>query len=1427
MTISPYIRSAIAFGIIALTGCVHAQTKEGLGGTGGASGLSGFQSNVQPQLQLNTSGCPAGTCAGGILNQTYSLSFQIVNGIQPYGCSLNSGTLPNGTSVTVSGSTCVVSGTLTPNAGNFTFVLKVTDSASTPNQALSGNLTVAVGCPAFNIVSPGLLPPGLVSSPYGFTVQTSGGITPISFLANPSGIPTGETLSSGGVFAGTPSTAGNYPFVITAQDSCNLGPQVVTQNASEQVNAVLAVTTPPTLPATQVGTAENTTLSAIGGTPPYTWTQLTVDGLTLNQNGFLQGNTSLPGAFSFTGIVTDSLGASASQKFTLQVNCAQLLITNTNPLCQGTQGQQYSCQMTASGGFGQLNWSSAGLAACGLGIDKLAGLISGTDTCVGTFSPTISVVDQCPAPQNSQTAQGTFDITTVANNGALAFATGNPLNSPTTGFQFTQQMAASGGLPPYFFTLSSGGFPTGISMPGTAGVISGTATQALTTVANITLTDSTTPTPQSVGPVAFTMTSACSVLGLSPSSNQTGTQGSTFKLQMNGSGGYLTLSYSDGGTLSGTGLSINPTTGLISGTLSTAGSFPIAITATDQCSPTPQTFTVNFTLTVASNLAIVTPSLPNGTVSSPYSATVTAAGGTPGYSFAITTGSIPGLTMNSGGVLSGTPTTAGTYQITVTVTDSLSHTASQNYTVIISPNTPPPTTVQLPTSWVNTHECDATLTAPNQTISFPSSWTGGGPYTNNAAGLQSAVNDAETYRKNHLASGAVLINIAPGSLFTSSGHTLTLPQTTGDTSTQCIALATTGTLTAGQTVCTHGTQDSNAEATQPATRNPSCTSPNDVAQMWTVETSGAAGGASAINTGPADANGTGPHHYLINGVEMREAASDTSKVQVLFGVGSLNLNETLLSQLPSHIYLDRSWLHNYCLDNQTGCTSGILHVALFDANIGGITNSQFSQNIYGGQQSQDIFTVQSQTVKIVNNWLDGSAQQTICGGNPVTITNGMQSCNDLEYRRNRLTYPASWLGSTFKPNAQSPNRIAPFECKSCNRVLLDGNILENEDDSGAQWKLLALNPKAYNNVLPQYYINVSNITVTNDILRSGCQQGALWGTRSAAAPNGNGVSQAETLFNFSNNLMYNISRPSFCSTQDSAGGLGLELDQSDVQFTCTAQRNAAGTQTTLTCTDSGTGMAQTDTNVGDPVVVTNCSDATFNVGAGSIIGPPALAGTNPNGLTVVYANPGTANATATNCHFDNFQGTPTFLTLAHNTIIGTGQGLYMALARGLAGGTAFVKNATVRDNIFTSGGINGQGLSDAAPPNAQTRDWDLPSNIFRNNVYTGRNCSNYTDVLTSGGALTRPPITSQCPATNTCSGATANSTCVGFLGLMSTTTFNVNLADWNNYGLAPSSLFKSGAVNAASDGTDKGASMPAIGTAETRTQYPASGSFPD
>jgi len=87
-------------------------------------------------------------------------------------------------------------------------------------------------------------------------------------------------------------------------------------------------------------------------------------------------------------------------------------------------------------------------------------------------------------------------------------------------------------------------------------------------------------------------------------------------------------------------------------------------------------------------LEITNSNLPTGTVGVPYSASVsTNSGGYPPYTYSVTAGQLPpGLTLAAAtGTVSGTPSAAGTYTVTITVKDNTVYSASQNYNLTVNP----------------------------------------------------------------------------------------------------------------------------------------------------------------------------------------------------------------------------------------------------------------------------------------------------------------------------------------------------------------------------------------------------------------------------------------------------------------------------------------------------------------------------------------------------------------------------------------------------------------------------------------------------------------------------------------------------------------------------------------------------------------------
>jgi hypothetical protein len=139
--------------------------------------------------------------------------------------------------------------------------------------------------------------------------------------------------------------------------------------------------------------------------------------------------------------------------------------------------------------------------------------------------------------------------------------------------------------------------------------------------------------------------------------------------------------------------------GLLTGTPTVAGTASFTVQATSGAQNSTQALAV----LVDPLLALTTSSLPNDTIAKPYNQALTVFGGTLVYTWSVQSGVLPpGLTMSASGVITGTPTTAGTYGFTIKVTSG-TQVAARAYTVVIASAAPVAiTTSALPGGLVTT-----------------------------------------------------------------------------------------------------------------------------------------------------------------------------------------------------------------------------------------------------------------------------------------------------------------------------------------------------------------------------------------------------------------------------------------------------------------------------------------------------------------------------------------------------------------------------------------------------------------------------------------------------------------------------------------------------------------------------------------------------
>jgi Putative Ig domain/Abnormal spindle-like microcephaly-assoc'd, ASPM-SPD-2-Hydin len=323
-------------------------------------------------------------------------------------------------------------------------------------------------------------------------------------------------------------------------------------------------------------------------------------------------------------------------------------------------------------------------------------------TAIGSVSGNLSITrSQLTSPQASTASVPiapivTTQIATITLTGAgvpatpseapLQIAT-SPLPNAQVGIYFQASLTATGGVQPYVWSVTSGTLPPGISLDAASGMLSGTPSQGGKFDFSIQLSDSSSLKSQTAMK-ALTLSVLAFALQINSGGLQNGQVGVPFHGSISGSGGLTPYTWTITGALP-SGLSMNSSSGTITGTPTQAGASTFTIKLTDSSQQTTQkSLSVTILAPGVQPLSIATTTLAQPTVGQAYSATLQATGGTPPYVWTLTSGQLPpGLTLNSStGQLVGTPTSVGQDSITAQVHDSgaPAQTASKTLSVATS-----------------------------------------------------------------------------------------------------------------------------------------------------------------------------------------------------------------------------------------------------------------------------------------------------------------------------------------------------------------------------------------------------------------------------------------------------------------------------------------------------------------------------------------------------------------------------------------------------------------------------------------------------------------------------------------------------------------------------------------------------------------------
>ena len=344
------------------------------------------------------------------------------------------------------------------------------------------------------------------------------------------------------------------------------------------------ITTTSPLPNATLQSAYNQALAATSGSPPYTWS-LNVDGgplppgLSLSSGGVISGAPTATGTYNFLVDLLDSQRQGASMRFALTVQQPPpLTITSSSPLPNGTATASYSYILNASGGAPPYNWGlTSGNLPPGLSLSS-SGQITGTPSTAGTFQFGVFVSDNAKG-----NAQAQFSLTIQASK--LTITSQSPAPSGAVGVSYSFSFAATGGSPPYNWSVIAGNLPPGLTLAPNGSL---TGTPTTTGLFGFTIQVSDSPAQSlaaQVSTLLFSLRVTQSLTVTTPSPINVSLGAMNLQIPMLADGGAPPYGWS---VVSGSplppGFTLNG--GFLQGSATTAGSFTFTMQVTDQAGAT-------------------------------------------------------------------------------------------------------------------------------------------------------------------------------------------------------------------------------------------------------------------------------------------------------------------------------------------------------------------------------------------------------------------------------------------------------------------------------------------------------------------------------------------------------------------------------------------------------------------------------------------------------------------------------------------------------------------------------------------------------------------------------------------------------------------------------------------------------------------------
>lgn len=513
-----------------------------------------------------------GTLGNGVVGQPYSAQLTVSGGTAPFEWLVSDGTLPPG--LVLDSVTGTVSGA--PNAaGTYPFSISVLDDLSQSHTASFAVTITEVEVPVIS-GAPGS---GQVGTAYSAQLTVTGGEAPYVWSVIAGALPDGLSLEAGtGLISGMPIVDGSFEATVQVEDA---------NTATDTLVVAITIAPapqPPEISGTpasgQVGEAYSQSLTVTGGQAPYTWSVTAGSlptGLTLGaSDGVIAGVPESVGVFMATVQVTDANDATDTAEVSITIAAVSVPVIG-GEVVQGRVGEAYSVQLTVSGGSAPYQWStSAGQLPDGLSLDAGTGAITGTPGTAGDFAATIQVTD-------AVNATGELPVTITVQPAIEPLTIAGEPGDGQVGEVYSAAFTASGGTPPYVWSVSAGSLPDGLSLDAGTGALDGTPTVAGDFAFTVRVTDADEATDEVAVVVTIAPEPEPLVITGEPGGGQVDAAYST---QFTATGGTAPYTWS---VIAGSlppGLTLDAEAGLITGTPTTAGAFSATVQVADSLEAT-------------------------------------------------------------------------------------------------------------------------------------------------------------------------------------------------------------------------------------------------------------------------------------------------------------------------------------------------------------------------------------------------------------------------------------------------------------------------------------------------------------------------------------------------------------------------------------------------------------------------------------------------------------------------------------------------------------------------------------------------------------------------------------------------------------------------------------------------------------------------